>query len=290
MGKLYGYIKMYLDLYKIDGAVNIDTNKIFSNPNALPQFQEGLQTYKRLLKELVNNQRSTTIYKFGDGDYRFLRGEPKGSAKPGARALSLPYSQINLQAHIDGSHKCDLYTCEMYPENISMFKSVIDRDINFPAEYTYGLVANKWFTKTFDSIGLIGAKEKLLLIERMMTYSEYKDYLHLNKFDDYIYFPQKFAADNLGFLEETIRPQLEKSTSKIFLLGIGHAKSGILHKFSEWKPNSVFVDVGAGIDMICGCINNGRPFAGAWTNYRIKDYDYSKIDYMNYNHRNEKYL
>ena len=66
---------MYLDLYKIDGAVNIDTNKIFSNPNALPQFQEGLQTYKRLLKELVNNQRSTTIYKFGDGDYRFLRGE-----------------------------------------------------------------------------------------------------------------------------------------------------------------------------------------------------------------------
>ena len=59
-------------------CVNVDTNPVFSNPKALPQFQEGLQTYKKLLKELVNNQeKSTTIYKFGDGDYRFLKGQAK---------------------------------------------------------------------------------------------------------------------------------------------------------------------------------------------------------------------
>ena len=87
-----------------------------------------------------------------------------------------------------------------------------------------------------------------------------------------------------------IRPQLEKSKSKLFLLGIGHAKSGILHKFSQWKPNSVFLDVGAGIDMIAGSINSKRPFAGGWINYRIKDYDYSNIDYMRYDHKNERYL
>ena len=42
------------------------------------------------------------------------------------------------------------------------------------------------------------------------------------------------------------------------------------------------MDVGAGIDNIAGCINIGRPYAGDWTNYRIKDYDYSNIDYLRY--------
>ena len=44
----------------------------------------------------------------------------------------------------------------------------------------------------------------------------------------------------------------------------------------------VFLDVGAGIDMISGCVNIHRPFAGSWVNYRIKDYDYSNIDYLKY--------
>jgi len=42
------------------------------------------------------------------------------------------------------------------------------------------------------------------------------------------------------------------------------------------------MDVGAGIDMIAGCINVRRPFAGDWTNYRIEGYDYTDIDYLNY--------
>ena len=42
------------------------------------------------------------------------------------------------------------------------------------------------------------------------------------------------------------------------------------------------MDVGAGIDMISGCINVKRPFAGSWINYRIEGYDYSKIDYLRY--------
>ena len=281
---------MYLDLYKIKGTTNLDTHSCFSNPNSFPRFQNNLIEYKSHLRYLIANNIGCTFYKFGDGDYRFLNADEVGSAKPGNRALSLPYSEIDLQTYRDGASKCDLYTCEIYPENRRMFDEVIDRDINYPSEYGYGLIANKWFTKTFDSIGLIGAKEKISLIEELMTYSEYQDYLGLDKFEDYIYFPQKFAADNLDKLEEMIRPQLEKSKSKLFLLGIGHAKSGILHKFSQWKPNSVFLDVGAGIDMIAGSINSKRPFAGGWINYRIKDYDYSNIDYMRYDHKNERYL
>ena len=45
----------------------------------------------------------------------------------------------------------DYYTCEIYPENRKMFSEVIDRDIDYPAEYGYGLVANKWFLKHLNS-------------------------------------------------------------------------------------------------------------------------------------------
>ena len=48
--------------------------------------------------------------------------------------------------------------------------------------------------------------------------------------------------------------------------------------------------IGGGIDMIAGCINTRRPYAGSWLNYRIDGYDYSKIDYMNYNNGNEKLI
>ena len=272
-----------LDLYKIDGTINLDKHSCFNDENTFPQFQEGLELFKNHLKQLVESRDSATFYKFGDGDYRFLTAQEVGSAKPGNRALSLSYTEIDLQAHKDGANKCNFYTCELYPENKQMFSDVIDRDINYPAEYGYGLVANKWLMNEFQScIGILGAQPKVMIIQELMEYSEYQDYLGLEKFKDYIYFPQKFAADDLDKLESIVRPQLEKSTSKIFLLGIGHVKSGILHKFSEWKPNSIFLDVGAGIDMIAGSINIRRPYAGDWTNYRIKKYDYSNIDYLRY--------
>ena len=92
-----------------------------------------------------------------------------GSAKPGNRALSLPYSKIDLQSHRDGANKCDFYTCELYPENRKMFSEVIKETIDYPAEYGYGLVGNKWLMKEFQScIGLIGAKPKLMLVEELM--------------------------------------------------------------------------------------------------------------------------
>jgi len=272
-----------LDTYKIEGTINLDQHSCFNNPNTFPQFQAGLNHFKYHLHQIVDDGESATFYKFGDGDYRFLTAQEVGSAKPGSRALSLPYSEIDLQAHKDGANKCDFYTCELYPENKQMFSEVINRDINYPAEYGYGLVANKWLMNEFQScIGILGAQPKVMIIQELMEYSEYQDYLGLEKFKDYIYFPQKFAADDLDKLESIVRPQLEKSTSKIFLLGIGHAKSGILHKFSEWKPNSIFLDVGAGIDMIAGSINIRRPYAGDWTNYRINNYNYSDVDYLRY--------
>ena len=274
---------MNLSLYHIDETNNLDSHVCFKNPSTYPNFQEDLINFKSHLKELVDNNKSKTFYKFGDGDYHFLKKNEIGSAKPGNRALAKSYKEINHQEFIDGAQLNDYYTCEIYPENRQMFKEVItNKEVNYPAEYGYGLVSNKWFFKEFSGkLGLIGASEKLYLIEELMKYDEYKEYLGLDKFNDYIHFPQKYACDDINVVEEFVGKQLKESNSDIFLLGIGHSKSAILHRFKKYT-NAVFMDVGAGIDNIAGCINIGRPYAGDWTNYRIKDYDYSNIDYLKY--------
>ena len=280
----------YLDLYKISGSLNIDDNLCFQDQTTYPKFQTDFIKFQNHLIELVNNQTPTTFYKFGDGDYHFLIKNPVGSACPGNRALSVSYDDLDHQLFTTNAQKCDYYTCEIYPENRNMFSKVINQNIDYPAEYSYGLIANKWLFHQFKGkIGLIGASEKLYLIQELLTYPEYQNYLGIDSFNDYIHFPQKFAADDPKLVENFVGEQLKNSTSDIFLLGIGHSKSAILCNFPKYKK-AVYLDVGAGIDYIAGCVKNSRPYAGDWVNYRIPNYDYSNIDYMNYDYSNQKFL
>jgi len=157
-----------------------------------------------------------------------------------------------------------------------------NRKIDFPADYGHGLVANKWFFKTFKGkIGLIGAKEKLQLIQELLKHKDYREYLGIDKFNDYIYIPQRFACDDVRSLEKNIAKQLANSSSDIFLLGIGHVKSALLYKLKEYK-RSIYVDVGGAIDAIAGVINITRMYMGNWTNFQIRSCDYSVIDFMRY--------
>ena len=274
---------MYLDQYKIEGTINNDQNPCFHDETTYPKFQEELEEFKDLLKKLVDFNQSRTFYKFGDGDYYFLNKIPTGSATPGRRALSKSYDEINHDAFVKGAQECDYYTCEIYPENRVNFMDVIHRGIDFPAEFGYGLVANKWLLKTFaGQIGLIGAGSKLNIIKHLMEAPQYQEYLGLEKFEDYISLPQKFACDDLDATEEMVASQLMKSTSKIFLMGMGHVKSGLIHRLPKYR-NAVFLDVGASIDALAGIIDVDRPFAGDWTNYQIDDVQlYKGIDYLAY--------
>ena len=274
---------MYLDQYKIEGTINNDQNPCFHDETTYPQFQEELEEFKDLLKKLVDLNQSRTFYKFGDGDYYFLNKIPTGSATPGRRALSKSYDEINHDAFVNGAQECDYYTCEIYPENRVNFMDVIHRGIDFPAEFGYGLVANKWLLKTFaGQIGLIGAGSKLNIIKNLMEAPQYQEYLGLEKFEDYISLPQKFACDDLEATEKMVASQLMKSTSKIFLMGMGHVKSGLIHRLKKYR-NAVFLDVGASIDALAGIIDVDRPYAGDWTNYQIDDVQlYKGIDFLAY--------
>ncbi len=282
----------YLEKYKIDGAKNLDTNPCFKDENTYPGFQKELIEFKSLLCNLVESGENKTFYKFGDGDYFFLRRENVGSAQPGRRALSLPYHMLtNHHEFVLGATKNDYFTVEIYPENRKHFHTIYpDIKIDYPAEYGYGLVANKWLLQNFSGkIGLIGAYEKMVLISNLIHKKEYQNYLGVDRFNDYVCIPQKFACDNLSAVEDSVARQLQNTSeeTKIFLVGIGHVKSGLLHRLKKYK-NAVFLDVGSGIDAIAGIIDENRPFMGSWKNYRLKSFDYSCIDHLQYTPNSEK--
>jgi len=275
---------MYLDLYKIEESVNLDNHHCFGNSKTFPEFQTELENFKNLIVELVSQGASSTFYKFGDGDYFFLKKQGVGSASPGRRALSKGYDQINHQAFVEGATKCDYYTCEIYPENRERFSEVLlGINIDFPAEYCYGLVANKWLLKNFaGKIGLIGADRKINIIKNLMEAPQYQEYLGLEKFEDYITLPQRFACDDIDATEKLVGEQLINSTSKIFLMGMGHVKSGLIHRLKNYT-DAVFLDVGSSIDALAGIIDINRPYFGEWTNYQIDEKPlYEGVDYLAY--------
>ena len=282
---LWFSINKYAKNYKIDGTKNLARSTLYKDKKNYPYFQDSVINFQELIKSQVLKKESKSYYKFGDGDYYFLHGIPTGSAKPGNRALSKKLSEADLAKFRDGANKCDYYMCELENFNNNLFKNTIyGRTINFPAEIAYGLIANRWLTKNFSGqIGIIGADAKLELIAKLLEHNEYKEYLGINNFRDFIKIPQKYACDDLESRIADISAQIRNSNSEIFLIGIGHLKSGLLHLLPKVK-NAVYLDVGSGIDALAGLIDRERPYFGKWTNFRIhNEFDYTKLDLLQFN-------
>jgi len=299
-------------MYSIEGTKNLNL-KIYKHEKIIVErpyinFNNEFEEFKNLLIKQFNNDENITYIHFGDGDYYFLRKEAVGSATPGKRALSIPYNKFDITPFIEGFNKNDYICIEVLKHNLldkynTLFpKNIINgkgKNIDYnsknrciPTEFLYGIVSNKWIFKQFSgSIGLIGADSKLDLIKKLMEYKEYQEYLGIEKFNDYISIPQKFACDNLEKIKNDCKEQMKNSTSKIFLVGIGHVKSGLYHHFKTYK-NAIYIDVGIYIDAIAGLIDYKRPYAAGWINYKIKNFDYKKIDDLQYVSRpeNEKII
>ena len=182
----------------------------------------------------------------------------------------------------------DFMMCEIYPENRSHFSRVFrGREVDFPAEIVYGLVANRWLiNQTGGRIGLIGASQKLDIIQELLTHNQYRDYLGIDGFADYIPIPQKYAADSPESLSKVIGAQVEATSANLFLMGVGHVKSWLIPAISRYRE-AVYLDVGSGIDALAGVIDSKRPYFGDWKNFRLPSAErYSGIDYLQFNNEN----
>lgn len=290
--KIWFAFHPYSELYNIPGTKNLNKNKAYSDKHCEPQFQEYLEKFQNEVQDVVNRNIPFSYYKFGDGDFYFLKAIPRGSAKPGNRAISKPLAEKDLLIYRSNSVLCDRYMCEIPRVNRDLFKQTFpDKRIDFPAEIVYGLVANKWFTSNFsDQIGVIGADMKLDLLQLLMTFPEYQDYLGMNNFASYLRIPQKFAGDSYGLVFSNLKSQILSSECRLFLAGIGHVKSAILAPLAK-ETGSVIIDIGSGIDALAGVISSHRPYFAAWTNYQaVGKFNYSKIDYLQYKSSNIRNL
>jgi len=258
-------------IFKITDTEYINPPNEYLSESTYPDFQEKLDFFKEGLINNLNNKIPTSYCRFGDGDYYFLNQIPQGSAKPGIRALSKPYSDIDMKPFKQGYLKNDIYSCLITSDHLNRFNEMFTRPVDVPLEILYGLVANRWIFKNVNhKIGIIGAKPKVKIIKKLMQYDRYKNYLQKDKFNDYLFIDQNFACDNLNKTKKNLFKQVEKSESELFLVGVGHVKLGLLHELKQVKP-AVYLDIGVGVDALAGLINIYRPYFGKWKNHKISN-------------------
>jgi len=285
-------IESALPDFNLPGTLNIHDSADYRKKDFIERFNPSFTKFQGLISTLVEDRTPATFYKYGDGDYYFLKGEENGSAKPGNRALSKPYSQIDLPRFQQGSRKADYYMCEIPDADRERFNSTFpETKIDVPAEYVYAGVASRWFFQKFDGrISLIGASEKLDLIEQLMKHQQYREYLGITKSMNLIRIPQKFACDDLDETINTISKQISSLESAVFLFGVGHVKSGIIGHLKEMK-NAVFIDIGSGIDALAGVIDVRRPYFGEWINFELPNGEaYTNIDWLQVQNRGNQFF
>ena len=281
--------------YRIKGASYKTDNRNYRRTKTSGNFQVQLEDFKKKLIDLIANGTPASFYKFGDGDYYFLNQKSIGSAAPGKRALSKNFSDIDMPYFLSGSKSCDYYMCEIPDHNRELYDRLFPgRQPDFPAEFIYGLIASRWIFEMFKKmdlkVGLIGASEKLKIIEELFQYEAYRSYIRIDKFHDYIHIPQKFACDDIHSLVADVGSKLSESDCDVYLVGVGHVKSGLMWNLPNFH-NAIYLDVGSGIDALAGMIDTQRPYFWKWKNFILPNRaSYQHIDYLQFNDRNRFYL
>ena len=241
-------------IYKINGTNYLDPEKEYSDPDIYPLFQENYTKFKKILADESKLKINNTYYKFGDGDYLLFKDKKHGTTKPGVRDIKRSIKALDIDKVKISALKHDKYFCEII--NSHMMDEVLKKPLDFPAEYLYASVANKWFFNNFKKISIIGSEVKLELIHELMKNKEYKNYIG--------------ALSNSKKIFSSIKNYVKSSNPDVFLAGIGLAQNTLLKQLKE-VSNVPIISIGSGVDAIAGVIDIYRPYYGGWTNYRIKN-------------------
>jgi hypothetical protein len=276
---------MMIDLYRIEDTECLHERELageeYCDPSYWPTFQEDYQRLQVLLQAHVELGMPAVILRIFDGEFLFLDGRSAGNIP--RRHLSRPIDRVDRGRFREGFLKADFVATQLYRHEMSRYQRLFpERPVDFPMELIYGLVANRWILRRFrNRIGLIGGRGKIALIRELMSHREYRDYLGIDRFTDYVEVPERFCCDDVEGLEDLIGKQLERATGSLFLFGIGISKLAVAHTFKHYRP-AVYLDIGCGMSALAGTVGIDRPYFGLWTNFRIWGYDYEKIDPTDY--------
>lgn len=289
----------------------------YTDKNFWPTFQEDMEHFKKKLIESHNSNESMVVLRMGHAEHSLFNilvpYKKKGSVitqnilprhytkNPSVLTWCKLLESINQSDYIttqigedfknwiwDLIHYKNIYNEYKNSNNLNtLFNNRhffsenydINEKMDMPLDIIYGLIANKWILKTFSNqIGLIGNVKKIDVIKNLMKHKEYQQFIHNDYFLDYINIPQRCALES-DKLENYIYERVKKGKCKIYLIGAGVSKLKFFYNLKNIKPDGIFIDVGHGLDAIAGIADYNRPYFGSWQNYKMKDYDYSIIDF-----------
>lgn len=232
----------------------------------------------RTISEMVEKKESYTIIRVGDGEANFLRGVIKGNTKSRHYTSDSAPDKKYLAQFKDGLLACDSLHVEMYKSVQGAFNGIYKNLVfsEIPLECIYALVASRKIFKSNYTIGIIGADNKIAIIQQLFNHEEYRHYIGRDSFDDYISVPERGSSNDVTALTQHIVDNLNPNVD-IYLIGVGVAKMAIMQHLKE-KSNAVFIDVGCGISALAGLVSNDRPYFADWINFRLKGFDYSTVD------------
>ena len=275
-----------LQIYDLEGTLDINSNrkdKSYQSPDTWPTYQEDFTQLKKDILWWHQNKESKVIIRVYDGEFLFLQGKKLWNIPK--RHVSRELDPKFIKQFYDNCLKCDIFCSHLtvLPQGkmYDLYTSVFgNKKIDYPMEFFYALVINKWIFKNFkNKIGLIAGQEKIKIIRELMKKVKYRNYLGIDYFTDYISVPEKFSCDNPDLLSQNIQKQLQDSKSDIFLYGMGISKMAVAYQFKEFHP-AIYLDIGIAMAGLAGFLTKNRPYAAHWTNFRIRNYDYRNIDPM----------
>lgn len=297
-----GYINWICPKYRVAGAETYDIRDLveFKNPFLYKKsFKIAKKEFLRELQQMLKRRDARSLVRLGDSEAYFLRGELIGNIIK-RTYTSAEKRTFDLQDWKEKLLLNDLIFVEERRGLKKILKGYFkEGEIGEKKRYIpipYIIIATKELFHLLKEykVGLIGAKEKMALIQKLMMYHEYRKYLGIDKFEEYICIPQKGATNDWEDTYELIKKQIGNACD-IYLVGMSVAKIQMLPRLRD-SYKKIFFDIGTGIDAIAGIIPQTKNNMGSWINYKLRDFDYSRLDIFTwkkqsvYARRLEKYL
>lgn len=242
-----------------------------------------VQTLCEKIDRAVENKQSFSVIRMGDGEAYTLSGRWNGNVtRRHFNKRRLSKDEIELWREIYKRNDIRSYDIsgtlrELWVEH----EGPVIRNDFFPLNAVYASVASRRLFKSLlgKKVGLIGASEKLDLIEKLQNFSEYRESIHGLKFQSFLGYPQRFACENVEETTDDLVKTIKKDPCDVYLVGMGISKLYALRTLAE-ATSKVFIDLGSGLDALAGLVPHDRPYFADWVNFKIEGYDYSKIDQL----------
>lgn len=284
------------DIFKIKNTLNLDKadliNPLFKDTTKYPDYQKKFKYLIETIEYKIKKHEKFIMIRVNDGELHFLNNNPIGNIL--RRHYSKMPNKEDLKNLVKDLDYADILFTQSRINEIKIFSRLLPNRHPENVELMYALFSSRELFKLIrnEKIGIIGSEKKIKIIKRLMDYQEYKQYLGLESINDFFSIPDEKFGDQAHRYKEKLAKYLDETSSNVFLIGAGIGKLELLKEFNK-KENGVFIDVGCGITAMAGIVNIKRPYFGNWTNFKLSDINYKKLDLVDYKYGekfNEIYL